>query len=161
MTDTVRQTVIAALEEKFRGIVAGEPAADPYTIAWGQVTNSEPSTGDPRVNTLWITVPQEASTMGTDYYDKEMRASLEFSVVVPKAYAENPGAYIEIVIGEIQRMLYSDRQVSGTALGLLDGGNETDVAGTGDVYVRGAVFALIRYRHSQIDPRRGPGNAPL
>ena len=152
VTATMRDTALRALKTSFEGVVANQPAADPYPFAWNLVTRTRLRTrprGKPRC--LSIMEQTEVAQLEGAFISKQLRVRVEFIVGVPRS--RNPSEVMNEALLAVQRRIREDITLSDTVLNTVEISNEIEIPSQDSRKVRGAVFLELVYRHARDDPR--------
>lgn len=158
MSDTIRETCLKKIKALFTSLnpvtEAAKPLAeDRYTVFWEVVTRSKLSQADRQKQHamgIYDTEEQQEKKMGLIYCN--LRIVIEFYAFVSTTVDQSER--MNLILGEVQRRLREDIQLSGSAINLEETGNEIDIDGPQDRQCSGAVFLNLKYRYSQSDPRK-------
>jgi len=153
MTITVRETCLQALEEHLKGVIAGQPVADPYTIEWSLVTRKIiGSIARGKRNALGIYDGEERKTERSyPVVDCVLRVTLEFHLYVEEG--DQSTVDLNKYLGELGRRWRENRTLDGNAYDVNEVGSDLDIDSQYDRQVSGAMYLEISYRHHTDDPR--------
>jgi hypothetical protein len=154
MTDTVRETILKALETLMASMQADFPVDDPYTVTWSIISREDigqlPKTK--RYALAIYDTEEEKNPRTYPVTDCRLRVLLEFHVYLQKG--EKASTELNRVLGEIERKVRSDRTLGDTCIETEFRGNEFSVDGPYEQQVSGVSYLSILYRHHTDDPRR-------
>jgi hypothetical protein len=161
--ESIRENALRGIEELFDSQVAGEPAADPYDFEWA-VVQREPLQDAQRRQRFALAVldgPEEKA-LGLDVTWPNFSVSLDFSTLMERE--EKPSQLLNCILLNIQRRLRSDPRLTNVNGGtpivitMWEVGNDVNIESYLDREVSGTVFIIVKYKHSENDPRLVAGS---
>lgn len=157
MTDTVRETILKALEAHMGTMQADLPVDDPYTVQWSIITRENiGQLAKTKRYALGLYDTEETKNPRTyPVTDCILRVAIEFHAFLQQNSAGEKGSEtLNRMLGEIERKIREDRTLSGTCIETEFRGNEFTIDGPFDNQVSGVTYLNVLYRHHTDDPRR-------
>lgn len=154
MTDSIRLQCLRRLKANFEAVKRGEPTDDPYLFGFSVVAIGPLADFDNRkLTAVGIVVgAEQPSDQMPNLSQKILTCNIEWRITRNKG-DEDPGILAEIMLTEVQRVMYSDRTLGGLCIDIRETGNEVDLDTYLDRGVVGVLRTEILYRHSWDDPR--------
>jgi len=156
-SDTIRERIMAAMQDHFETQHQGVPGPDPYTITWSVVDRAE--IGDlshGKAYTLALFDVTETSDFGVattqGVINKTLRVTCEFHAMLEAK--QKPSTEANRILGEIQRRMMEDETYGQLAIWIQETGNELNIDNANDRQISGSVTFNVLYRHSRRDPRK-------
>lgn len=155
---SIRENALAKICELFTDQREGQPTTDPYDFTWSLVQR-EPlgELASRKRYALAVLDTDEADHKQVQTVQVDLRVTLEFRSLLEVGEASS--TCLNMMLENIYRRVRSDRRLTtvngGTPL-IIDmspTANTVDVDSYADRMVEGAMFLLVKYKHSEDDMR--------
>lgn len=154
--NSLRLDILNKMVETFGAIVAAEdPEFEDYELQFSTVELGPLGDTDHKKRYSLGVVPlRERYKHSYPFIERWLTVGIEYRVTVNRG-DEKPGIMAERLLTLVERVVLKDQTWDGLAIDTEFTDNETDMTDYDDKSVQGALFVVVHYRHSHLDPRDG------